>query len=186
MHLVIAQACRSGSAVSVFRRTARVRFVGAGEFMSLLFVEFGKVIPHDRLSHLPHQPMVERQIVGGQELPAQNLFGFDEMVKIRARVVAASLARTVRVNRRFGELMHRSAQLYAGYQTDSGWRFDLTGNVFYEDRDNGTPASINSTASRHGAAAATEGRGEGQGARRIKSHGRVHEMQRPRQKGERR
>ena len=51
--------------------------------------------------------------------------------------------------------MHRSAQLYAGYQTDSGWRFDLTGNVFYEDRDNGTPASINSTASRHGAADVT-------------------------------
>ena len=51
--------------------------------------------------------------------------------------------------------MHRSAQLYAGYQTDTGWRFDLTGNVFYEDRDNGTPASINSTASRHGAADVT-------------------------------
>jgi outer membrane receptor protein involved in Fe transport len=45
---------------------------------------------------------------------------------------------------------HRSAQLFAGYQTDSGWRFDLTGNVFSEDRDNGTPLSINSTASRHG------------------------------------
>ena len=51
--------------------------------------------------------------------------------------------------------MHRSAQLFAGYQTDSGWRFDLTGNVFYEDRDNGTPLSINSTASRHGAADVT-------------------------------
>jgi outer membrane receptor protein involved in Fe transport len=47
---------------------------------------------------------------------------------------------------------HRSAQLFAGYQTDTGWRFDLTGNVFSEDRDNGTPLSINSTASRHGAA----------------------------------
>jgi outer membrane receptor protein involved in Fe transport len=51
--------------------------------------------------------------------------------------------------------MHRSAQLFAGYQTDTGWRFDFTGNVFYEDRDNGTPASINSTASRHGAADVT-------------------------------
>ncbi len=50
---------------------------------------------------------------------------------------------------------HRSAQLFAGYQTDTGWRFDLTGNVFSEDRDNGTPLSINSTASRHGAADVT-------------------------------
>jgi len=50
---------------------------------------------------------------------------------------------------------HRSAQVAAGYQTDSGWRFDLTGNVFSEDRDNGTPLSINSTASRHGSADVT-------------------------------
>ncbi|PYR82106.1 MAG: hypothetical protein DMF87_03085 [Acidobacteria bacterium] len=45
---------------------------------------------------------------------------------------------------------HRAAQAFAGYQTDNGWRFDLNANVFSEDRDNGTPRSINSTASRHG------------------------------------
>ncbi len=46
---------------------------------------------------------------------------------------------------------HRSAQAFAGYQTDSGWRFDVSANVFSEDRTNGTPISINSTASRQGA-----------------------------------
>lgn len=45
---------------------------------------------------------------------------------------------------------HRSAQAFAGYQTDSGWRFDLNANVFSEDRTNGTPLSINSTDSRQG------------------------------------
>ena len=46
---------------------------------------------------------------------------------------------------------HRSGQAFAGYQTDTGWRFELTGNVFSEDRTNGTPLSINSTDSKHGA-----------------------------------
>lgn len=45
---------------------------------------------------------------------------------------------------------HRSAQAFAGYQTDSGYRFHLSANVFSEDRDNGTPLSINNTDSRHG------------------------------------
>jgi outer membrane receptor protein involved in Fe transport len=44
---------------------------------------------------------------------------------------------------------HRSAQGFAGYQTSTGWRFDISGNVFSEDRDNGTPLSINSTDSKH-------------------------------------
>ena len=44
---------------------------------------------------------------------------------------------------------HRSVQGFAGYQTSTGWRFDLSGNVFSEDRDNGTPLSINSTDSKH-------------------------------------
>ena len=64
---------------------------------------------------------------------------------------------------------HRSAQVAAGYQTDSGWRFDLTGNVFSEDRDNGTPLSINSTASRHGSADVT-GRLAG-GVFTVRGHG---------------
>jgi outer membrane receptor protein involved in Fe transport len=44
---------------------------------------------------------------------------------------------------------HRSAQGFAGYQTSTGWRFDISGNVFSEDRENGTPLSINSTDSKH-------------------------------------
>ena len=50
---------------------------------------------------------------------------------------------------------HRSGQASAGYQTDTGWRFDFSGNVFSEDRKNGTPLSINSTDSRHGSADVT-------------------------------
>jgi len=45
---------------------------------------------------------------------------------------------------------HRSAMATAGYQTDSGWRFDFNANAFSEDRTNGTPLSINSTDSHHG------------------------------------
>lgn len=45
---------------------------------------------------------------------------------------------------------HRSALASAGYQADNGWRFDVSANVFSEDRTNGTPLSINSTDSRHG------------------------------------
>jgi outer membrane receptor protein involved in Fe transport len=44
---------------------------------------------------------------------------------------------------------HRSAQGFAGYQTSTGWRLDISGNVFSEDRDNGTPLSINGTDSKH-------------------------------------
>jgi len=50
---------------------------------------------------------------------------------------------------------HRSAMAAAGYQTDSGWRFDVNANVFSEDRTNGTPLSINSTDSHHGSGDAT-------------------------------
>ena len=50
---------------------------------------------------------------------------------------------------------HRSGQAFAGYQTDTGWRFDFSGNVFSEDRKNGTPLSINNTDSRHGSADVT-------------------------------
>ena len=45
---------------------------------------------------------------------------------------------------------HRSALISAAYQAAGGWRVDAAGNVFVETRKNGTPASINSTASRHG------------------------------------
>ena len=34
----------------------------------------------------------------------------------------------------------------------TGWRFDISGNVFSEDRNNGTPLSINSTDSKHATA----------------------------------
>jgi outer membrane receptor protein involved in Fe transport len=43
---------------------------------------------------------------------------------------------------------HRAALASAGYQTASGWRADVAGNVFDEHRENATPLSINSTASR--------------------------------------
>jgi outer membrane receptor protein involved in Fe transport len=43
---------------------------------------------------------------------------------------------------------HTSGLVTLGYQAANGWRADATGSVFDEDRDNGTPAQINSTASR--------------------------------------
>ncbi len=43
---------------------------------------------------------------------------------------------------------HRSALASAGYQGAGGWRVDVAGNVFDEHRQNATPISINSTASR--------------------------------------
>jgi outer membrane receptor protein involved in Fe transport len=43
---------------------------------------------------------------------------------------------------------HRTGMVTLGYQAASGWRVDGTGNVFDEDRLNGTPAVINATASR--------------------------------------
>jgi outer membrane receptor protein involved in Fe transport len=43
---------------------------------------------------------------------------------------------------------HRSALASAGYQAANGWRVDVAGNVFVEHRQNATPVSINSTASR--------------------------------------
>lgn len=45
---------------------------------------------------------------------------------------------------------HRSALVSAGYQSTTGWRVDATGNVYSEDRNNGSPLSINTTASRQG------------------------------------
>ena len=56
---------------------------------------------------------------------------------------------------------HRSAIASAGYQAANGWRFDVAGNVFSEDRQNGTPLSINTTASRQGAGEVAGGVGGG-------------------------
>ena len=47
---------------------------------------------------------------------------------------------------------YRSALATVGYQGANGWRFGVSGNVFTEDRLNGTPAVINGTASRQVAA----------------------------------
>jgi outer membrane receptor protein involved in Fe transport len=52
---------------------------------------------------------------------------------------------------------HRSGLMSAGYQSASGWRVDVAGNVYVENRKNATPASINSTASRQGSAEAAGG-----------------------------
>jgi outer membrane receptor protein involved in Fe transport len=43
---------------------------------------------------------------------------------------------------------HRSALASAGYQAANGWHVDLAGNLFDEHRNNATPVSINTTASR--------------------------------------
>lgn len=40
---------------------------------------------------------------------------------------------------------HRSAFSGVSYYAASGWRFDARGNVFSEDRKNGTPAQVNDT-----------------------------------------
>ena len=45
---------------------------------------------------------------------------------------------------------HRSGLASIGYQAGNGWRFDITGSVFTDNRLNGTPAVINDTASRQG------------------------------------
>jgi outer membrane receptor protein involved in Fe transport len=45
---------------------------------------------------------------------------------------------------------HRTGVASVGYQADNGWRADATANVFSEERDNGSPASLNTTASRQG------------------------------------
>lgn len=56
---------------------------------------------------------------------------------------------------------HRSAIASAGYQAANGWRFDVSANVFSEDRQNATPASINTTASRQGSGEVAGGVGGG-------------------------
>jgi outer membrane receptor protein involved in Fe transport len=45
---------------------------------------------------------------------------------------------------------HLSGYASTGYQAANGWRVDVVANVFDEDRTNGTPQSINSTAWRQG------------------------------------
>ena len=72
--------------------------VGANKFVSLPFVVLQKVVPQDRLSHLLHQTMIESQIMNRQQLPSQNLLGFDEMVQVRAGVVPAGHAIASRVD----------------------------------------------------------------------------------------
>jgi outer membrane receptor protein involved in Fe transport len=52
---------------------------------------------------------------------------------------------------------HRSAIASAGYQAANGWRIDASGSVFSEDRENATPVTINTTASRQGAGAVAGG-----------------------------
>jgi outer membrane cobalamin receptor len=56
---------------------------------------------------------------------------------------------------------HRSGLASIGYQAGNGGRFDVSGNVFSEDRQNGTPAVINDTASRQVAGETAGGLGGG-------------------------
>ncbi|MCM3881148.1 MAG: TonB-dependent receptor [Vicinamibacterales bacterium] len=45
---------------------------------------------------------------------------------------------------------HLSGLVFVGYQAASGWHVHARGNIFSEDRENGTPAVINRTAARQG------------------------------------
>jgi outer membrane cobalamin receptor len=56
---------------------------------------------------------------------------------------------------------HRSGVASVGYQATSGWRFDANGNVFSENRLNGSPVVINNTASRQASGEAAGGVGGG-------------------------
>jgi outer membrane receptor protein involved in Fe transport len=56
---------------------------------------------------------------------------------------------------------HKSGFASTGYQAANGWRFDVVASVFDEDRTNGTPQSINSTASRQGSGEVAGGVGGG-------------------------
>ena len=56
---------------------------------------------------------------------------------------------------------HRSALASVGYQATNGWRFDVRGNVFSEDRKNGTPAQANDTDARQASAEVAGGVGGG-------------------------
>jgi len=66
----------------LFHRTVRVLVVGAHEFALFAFVELEEVISQNGLSHFLHQAVIERQIVDGQEMPAENLSAFDEVVQV--------------------------------------------------------------------------------------------------------
>jgi len=56
---------------------------------------------------------------------------------------------------------HRSGVASVGYQTRGGWRFDANGGVFSENRQNGTPAVVNDTASRQASGEVAGGVGGG-------------------------
>ena len=62
---------------------------------------------------------------------------------------------------------HRSGLASLGYHDESGWRFEASGNVFAEDRGNGTPAVTNNTASRYVAGDVAGGMGGGLFSARI-------------------
>ncbi len=62
---------------------------------------------------------------------------------------------------------HRSGLASLGYHAENGWRFEASGNVFSEDRGNGTPAVTNNTASRYLAGDAAGGMGGGLFSARI-------------------
>ena len=86
-------------------------FVGAHEFALFAFVELEEVVPQYGLSHLLHQAVIERQIVDGQEMPAENLPAFDKVVQVCARVIPASTATAVGVDRFLRKFMYGSPQL---------------------------------------------------------------------------
>lgn len=56
---------------------------------------------------------------------------------------------------------HRSGLASVGYQMTRGWRVNVGGNVFTDNRLNGTPAVINDTASRQGTGEIAGGVGKG-------------------------
>jgi outer membrane cobalamin receptor len=56
---------------------------------------------------------------------------------------------------------HRSALASLGYQMSNGWRFEARGNLFWEDRENGTPAQVNDTDAGQGVGEIAGGLGGG-------------------------
>jgi outer membrane receptor protein involved in Fe transport len=56
---------------------------------------------------------------------------------------------------------HRTGLASAGYQARNGWRADVSGNLYDEDRENATPVSINSTLSHQAAGEVAGGAGGG-------------------------
>ena len=89
----------------------RILLVGHVEFYSLPIVEIEESSPENTQTHLSHKPVVKSNVVQGEQVPAERLFRFDEMMKVRARVVGASQAVARGIKFLLRELVHRAPHL---------------------------------------------------------------------------